>query len=113
MAHLLATRYKVEEDFGITKSVENLDKLEAAIREKQSAVNKNETSAEGKSALEATRKELGTARDEYKATLRTVKSNIGTELFERYNRGFAKTRDNKEENEKVGNTEFLFKKLYF
>jgi hypothetical protein len=46
--------------------------------------------------------------------LRQVKADIGTHLYERYNSGFARTRDNnKEENEKIGNTEFLFKKLYF
>lgn len=113
MSHLLATRYKVEEDFGITKSVENLDKLEVQIKEKQASLNKKENEKETKESLEASRKDLGAAKDQYKTSLRSVKSNIGTELYERYNRGFARTRDNREENEKVGNAEFLFKKLYF
>lgn len=113
MSHLLATRYKVEEDFGINKSIENLEKLELNIREKQGALNKKENDKESKESLEASRKELGTARDEYKNSLRTVKTNIGTELYDRYNRGFARTAGNREENEKVGNSEFLFKKLYF
>lgn len=115
MTHLLATRYKVEEDFGISKNIENLDNIEGEIREKQGSLNKKETDKkeDNKEAVETLRKELGGLKDKYRNSLRQVKSDIGTQLYERYNRGFAKTRDNREENEKAGNAEFLFKKLQF
>jgi hypothetical protein len=42
MTHLLATRYKVEEDFGITTSISSLDAVENSIREAQTSLNKQE-----------------------------------------------------------------------
>jgi hypothetical protein len=59
------------------------------------------------------KKELGSLKDRYKQNLREVKSSIGTELFNRFMRGFIKTKDNVEENEKITHSEFLFKKLKF
>lgn len=115
MSHLLATRYKVEEDFGITKSIEGLDKIESDIREKQSSLNRkeHEKKDENKEEAEKIKKDLGGLKDNYKTSLRDVKSSIGTQLFERFSRGFVRSRDNREENEKIGNAEFLFKKLRF
>jgi hypothetical protein len=114
MSHLLATRYKVEEDFGIQNSIERLDKIEGDIKEKQTAVNKKEhEKSEDTKGSEGLKKELGDLKDQYKRSLREVKSSIGTELFTRFNRGFVKSRDNQEENEKIAHSEFLFKKLKF
>lgn len=114
MTHLLATRYKVEEDFGIQRSVEQLDKIETDIKEKQTGLNKKEHERkEDKDAIEKARKELGSSKDVYRNSLRDVKASIGVELYNRFNRGFVKSRDNREENEKIGNAEFLFKKLQF
>lgn len=59
------------------------------------------------------KKELGGLKDKYKQSLRDVKQSIGTQLFSRYMRGFVKTRDNAEENERISHSEFLFKKLKF
>ena len=68
------------------------------------------------------KKELGGLSDTLKKTLREKKSKIGTELFNRqincfnnyrFMRGFIKTKDNVEENEKISHQEFLFKKLKF
>ena len=114
MSHLLATRYKVEEDFGITNSIDRLDKLEADIKERQTQLNKEQDKKDAdKTAVEAVRKDIGSKKDQYKDSLREVKSTIGTELYNRFTKGFVKTRDNAEENEKIAHSEFLFKKLKF
>ena len=115
MTHLLATRYKVDEDFGINSSMEKLEKVETDIREKQATVNKfeHERKEDKAKELEESKKELGALKDRYRQTLREVKSSIGTELFNRFMKGFLRTRDNQEENEKIAHAEFLFKKLKF
>ena len=59
------------------------------------------------------KKELGGLKDRYKKSLRDVKESVGTQMFNRFMRGFVKTRDNAEENEKISHAEFLFKKLKF
>lgn len=59
------------------------------------------------------KKELGGLKDRYKQSLRDVKQTVGTQMFNRFMRGFVKTRDNVEENEKISHAEFLFKKLKF
>jgi len=115
MTHLLATRYKVEEDFGIQKGIENLEKIESEIKEKTSSLNKkeHERKEENKKDIEDLKKDIGSQKDKYKQTLREVKGTIGTELFNRFMKGFIKTKDNVEENEKIAHSEFLFKKLKF
>lgn len=115
MSHLLATRYKVEEDFGINTSIEKLDSIETDIKERQSAFNRKEQEKkeDNKSQLDQIKNELGGLKDQYKQTIREVKKSIGTELFNRFMRGFVRTRDNVEENEKIAHSEFLFKKLKF
>jgi len=50
--------------------------------------------------------------EKYRTTLREKKALIGTHLFNRFNRGFARTH-NQEENENIAHSEFLFKKLRF
>ncbi len=114
MGHLLATRYKVEEDFGVNKSIEKIDAIETNIKEKQSAIAKIEHDKEAdKSKVEPLRKQMATLRDEYKANWREAKTNIGGELFNRFMKGFVRTKDNVEENERIAHSEFLFKKLKF
>lgn len=58
------------------------------------------------------KKKLGSLRDDYRTNLRNVKVSIGTELFNRFMKGFVKT-GNEEEVEKITHSEFLFKKLKF
>ena len=48
----------------------------------------------------------------YKTLLREKKAVIGTNLFNRFNRGFLKSH-NQEENENIVHSEFLFKQLKF
>ena len=115
MTHLLATRYKVEEDFGINHNVEKLDRLEVDIKDSQVNLNKKEgeKKEENKKDIEDIKKNLGLLKDKYRQSLRDTKSSIGTELFNRFVKGFVKTKDNVEENEKIAHSEFLFKKLKF
>jgi hypothetical protein len=115
MAHILATRYRIDEDFGIQKSIEQLDKIEVDIKDTTTNLNRkeHEKKEDNKTELINLRFNLGQLRDNYKTSLRTVKTNIGTELYNRFNKGFVRTRDNREENEKIGHSEFLFKKLKF
>jgi hypothetical protein len=108
-------RYKVDEDFGIQSNIENIDKDELAVREKQSQLNKleHERKEENQKPIEELKKEIGGLKDRYTQDLRKAKQSIGTELFNRFMRGFVRTRDNVEENEKIAHSEFLFKKLKF
>lgn len=108
-------RYKVEEDFGINTNIDKLDRIESDIKENQTAYNRKEQERkeDNKTELEGLKGALGKLKDEYKQTLRDVKRSIGTELFNRFMRGFVKTRDNVEENERIAHSEFLFKKLKF
>lgn len=67
-----------------------------------------------KKTLEDAKKQLTTLRDLYRTTLRDVKVQIGTELYNRFFRGFVRDRNNTpEDNERISHTEFLFKKLKF
>jgi hypothetical protein len=92
-----------------------LDKDEVTIREKQAQLNKleHEKKEENQKAVEEIKKELGSLKDRYRNDLRKAKYVIGTELFNRFMRGFVRTKDNLEENEKIAHSEFLFKKLKF
>ncbi len=85
------------------------------IRNKQSDLvrKEQEKKDENKVEIDNLKKELGGLKDKYKNSLRDVKQNIGTQLFNRFMRGFVKTRDNVEENERISHSEFLFKKLKF
>jgi hypothetical protein len=100
---------------GLHRGIERLERAEQDVREKQVSLLKkeNERSEDNKTEVENLRKELGGAKDEYKKTLRDVKSNVGGQLFDRFMRGFVRTRDNVEENERISHSEFLFKKLKF
>lgn len=92
-----------------------MERSETEIREKQSSLSKkeNERSEENKEETDKLRKELGASKDRYKQTLREVKGAIGGQMFDRFMRGFVRTRDNVEENERISHSEFLFKKLKF
>ena len=114
MSHLLATRYTVKEDFGITKSIEKLDNLEKKVKEDKDLIEKKEKGKkeENQSELDSLKNKLGKELDEYKNEVRNAKINIGAEMYKRFMQGFNK--GNKEEEiEKQKNTQFLFKKLHF
>jgi hypothetical protein len=100
---------------GLQKGIERLERAENEVREKQAALLKkeNERNEENKEETDKLRKELGASKDRYKQSLREVKGAIGGQMFDRFMRGFVKTRDNVEENERISHSEFLFKKLKF
>jgi hypothetical protein len=72
-----------------------------------------EKKEENKKDIETLKKEIGEAKDQYKQNYRNVKVEIGTQMYNRFMKGFVRTKDNVEENEKIEHTEFLFKKLKF
>jgi hypothetical protein len=60
--------------------------MEQSIKDKQSGINKREhekDKKEVKTEIEEMRKELGVLKDSYRTSLREIKTNIGTELFNR------------------------------
>ena len=118
MSHLLATRYSVKEDFGITKTLENLEKIEKKIKDDKAKIEnkeknkKDEQKEEYQKELESLKNELGKDEDEQKKEVRKAKVNIGAEMYKRYMQGFNKG-NKEEEKENQKNTEYLFKKLHF
>lgn len=59
--------------------------METNIKEKQHIINKKDHDKEkgNKAETDELRKELGGLKDKYKVSLREIKVNIGTELFNR------------------------------
>jgi ribosomal protein L14E/L6E/L27E len=113
MSHILATRYKVTDNFGIDSHMDKMDKIETSIKELQSKYNgikdNNEKVEEAKKLLT----EIGDRKTSLKTALDNCKVGVGSELYNRYMKGFVKTRDNADENEKIANSEFIFTKLKF
>ena len=114
MSHLLATRYTVKEDFGITKAVEKLDNLDKKLKEQKTAIENKEKVKKEENAkeIENLRTQYGNSQTEYKNEVREFKVKIGTEMYKRYMQGFNKGKK-EEEIENQQQTQFLFKKLKF
>ena len=114
MSHLLATRYTVKEDFGITKSLEKLDSLEKKVKEDKALIESKEKAKKDENAkdIESLRAKLGNELDEYRKEVKNAKAKIGGEMYKRFMQGFNKGKK-EEEIENQQNTHFLFKKLKF
>ena len=114
MSHLLATRYTVKEDFGITKSLEKLDSLEKKVKEDKALIESKEKAKKEENAkdIESLRAKLGNELDEYRKEVKNAKAKIGGEMYKRFMQGFNKGKK-EEEIENQQNTQFLFKKLKF
>ena len=114
MSHLLATRYTVKEDFGITKSLEKLDSLEKKVKEDKALIESKEKAKKDENAkdIESLRAKLGNELDEYRKEVKNAKAKIGGEMYKRFMQGFNKGKK-EEEIESQQNTHFLFKKLKF
>ena len=114
MSHLLATRYTVKEDFGITKSLEKLDGLEKKVKEDKALIESKEKAKKDENAkdIESLRAKLGNELDEYRKEVKNAKAKIGGEMYKRFMQGFNKGKK-EEEIENQQNTQFLFKKLKF
>ena len=114
MSHLLATRYTVKEDFGITKSLEKLDSLEKKVKEDKALIESKEKTKKEENAkdIESLRAKLGNELDEYRKEVKNAKAKLGGEMYKRFMQGFNKGKK-EEEIENQQNTQFLFKKLKF
>lgn len=114
MNHIIATRYKISENFGIDKAMKVLDQTEQDIKDLTSTLNSKSTSSDAKDKEECKKlqTEIGANKDKLKKQIGELKTQVGTELFNRYMKGFQKT-SNSAENENIANSEFLFAKLKF
>ena len=89
--------------------------MEDKIKEQQTVVNKLEHEKREKKDDKETTAAKGVLKElneKYKTLLREKKAVIGTNLFNRFNRGFLRSH-NQEENENIAHSEFLFKQLKF
>ena len=115
MAHLLATRYIVKENFGIEeafKKVENSEKELKECDEKLKRAQNEGKKKENKDEVNKLKEEVGTKKDQLKADLKSMKESVGKEMLDRFMQGFV-AGGSQEEKEKEENTHFLFKKLHF
>ena len=115
MTHLLATRYQVKEDFGISKTLEKLDNLEKKVKEDKAAIDAKEKGKKeeaNQKDLEDLKTKYGNDLDEYRNEVKNAKVKIGGEIYKRFMQGFNKFKK-EEDKENQQNTQFLFKKLHF
>ena len=114
MSHLLATRYTLKEDFGIAKSVAKIDERDRKIKEDKNVIEKKKKNKKEDNAkdLEALRSKYGQEIDDFKKEVKNAKVNIGTQMHNRFMKGFV-LKGSEEEKENQINTQFLFKKLQF
>ena len=115
MTHLLATRYQVKEDFGISKTLEKLDNLEKKVKEDKAAIDAKEKGKKeeaNQKDLEDLKTKYGNDLDEYRNEVKNAKVKIGGEMYKRFMQGFNKFKK-EEDKENQQHTQFLFKKLHF
>lgn len=114
MNHIIATRYKITDNFGIDQAMNQIDNVETTIRDLSTKVNakKDSTEQKDKDEVKTLQTQLGEARDTLKTRLNEFKVNVGTELFNRYMKGFVRG-TNTEENDRIATSEFLFARLKF
>lgn len=114
MNHILATRYKATETFGIEGKLTKIEKLEGDLKEATTNLHKKEAEkSDDKQAITDLKKTVGELKDKNKSALNEMKVSVGTELYNRFMSGFVKNRENTEEHEKITASEFLFTKLKF
>jgi hypothetical protein len=91
-----------------------IENIETELKETTTKLNKKETEdSKDKEGAEALKKKIGELKDKTKTALNEFKIQTGTELYNRFMKGFVKSRENTEENERISNNEFLFNKLKF
>ena len=114
MNHILATRYKASDNYGIEGHMTKIENIETELKETTTKLNKKENEDKNdKDGIEALRKKIGEIKEKSEAALKELKISTGTELYNRFMKGFVKTKDNHDENERISNNEFLFNKLKF
>jgi large subunit ribosomal protein L27e len=113
MNHILATRYKAGETFGIDNKMTKIEAIESELKEEKTKLNKLEQDNADDKTIKAAKENLGAINDRKKAALDELKINVGGELYNRFMQGFIKNKDNTEEHEKITSNQFLFTKLKF
>jgi len=113
MNHILATRYKVTDNFGIDYHMNRVEGIENKIKDAQTKLNGVKDNEDKKKEVLELQTEVGDLRSQLKNSLKDCKVKVGEELFNRFWRGFIKTKDNADENEKISSSEYLFTKLKF
>lgn len=112
MNHILATRYKVTDNFGIDSQMDKMERIENEIKEVQSKLNAVVNSEDKKDEATKYQNQIGDLKTNLKNALTECKVKVGGELYNRFMRGFVKD-NNGTDNEKIEASEFLFNKLKF
>lgn len=114
MNHILATRYKTGESFGIDSKMTKIEAIETELKETRAKLSKKETeSPDDKKAIDTIKEEVGAVTEKKKDALNELKTNVGSELYTRFMQGFVKSKDNTEDHERITSNQFLFTKLKF
>lgn len=115
MGHILATRYKAAENFGIEAHISKIEAIETEIKDVTAKLNKKEAEdSKDTAGVEDLKKRVGDLKDRVKKAFNDFKLHTGTELYNRFMRGFIREKNSTaEDNEKINASEFLFNKLKF
>ena len=115
MGHILATRYKASDNFGIETHITKIENIETDLKEATTKLNKKETEdSKDAAGIEDLKKKVGELKEKTKKALSDFKLNTGVELFNRFSKGFVRDKNTTaEDNERIASSEFLFNKLKF
>ena len=95
MSHLLATRYAVKEDFGISKTIEKLDNLDKKIKEDKQAIEAKEKAKKAEKEIASLKAQHGEMVNEYNNEVRNAKAKIGAEMYKRFKENIGKFKSKK------------------
>jgi large subunit ribosomal protein L27e len=115
MGHILATRYKASDNFGIENHITKIENIETELKETTGKLNKKESEdAKDAAGIEDLKKKVGELKERTKKAFSDFKLSTGVELFNRFSKGFVRDKNTSaEENERIASSEFLFNKLKF
>lgn len=115
MGHILATRYKASDNFGIESHITKIENIETDLKETVAKLNKKEAEdSKDTAGIEDLKKKVGEIKEKTKKALSDFKLSTGTELYSRFNKGFVRDKNTTvEDNERISSSEFLFNKLKF
>jgi large subunit ribosomal protein L27e len=115
MGHILATRYKASDNFGIESHITKIENIETELKETTAKLNKKEAEdSKDAAGIEDLKKKIGELKEKTKKSFGDFKLNTGVELFNRFSKGFVRDKNTSaEDNERIASSEFLFNKLKF
>ena len=118
--------YKEREIKQLNRQIDNLkkekEKIKKEYEDKIKKLKENDTSKNLNTINSSTTSNLNIfrnrrlnrkAKDDFKQEIRNAKINIGTQMYNRFMKGFESKGKSEEEKENQINTQFLFKKLQF